>query len=234
MVVLWLTASAALFISAPLAGQSLPPGTQYVASSRGEVYYWVQCAAWRSLSIKNLRFFKTRSEAQRAGYRPSRSEGCAGPPSDANAAPAPRRADSGSPCQIEHITDGDTVRCGDGRRIRLLLIDAPELSQRPWGTRARDAVARLAPVGTRVTVERDVQPTDRYGRTLAYLYLPDGRMLNETLAAEGFVVASVYPPNVQHVERIRAAVARARSARRGLWATPAFSCSPADHRAGRC
>lgn len=221
----------------PLAAQSLPPGTQYVASSRGEVYYWVQCAAWRSLSVKNLRFFKTRSEAQRAGYRPSRSEGCAGPPSDADAAPAApalRRADSGSPCQIERITDGDTVRCRDGRRIRLLLIDAPELSQRPWGTRARDAVARLAPVGTRVTVERDVQPTDRYGRTLAYLYLPDGRMLNEALAAEGFVVASVYPPNVQHVERIRAAVARARSARRGLWATPAFSCSPADHRAGRC
>lgn len=230
-------------------GRRVPEGMQYVASSRGQVYYWVECTAWHSLAARNLRFFRTQAAAARAGYRPSQSQDCAGPgaadrpratPSDALPRPSAdelaraRRQGNTNPCQVARITDGDTLACADGRRIRLLLIDAPELSQRPWGSRARDALARLAPIGSVLGVEHDVRPKDRYDRTLAYLYAPSGRMINLTMAETGFVVASVYPPNVQHVERIRAGVVRARGERRGLWATPAFSCLPADHRAGRC
>lgn len=250
----------------PIAAQSqgVPPGMNYVASTRGQVYYWVGCSAWRSLSVRNRRFFRTQGAARAAGYRPSRSRGCAGPGAAANRSngstssrssgssgssrrtepvlrtpsarelSAARRHGNAAPCQVSRITDGDTVACADGRRIRLLLIDAPELSQRPWGTRARDALARLAPLGAVVGVEHDVQERDRYNRTLAYLYTTSGRMINLAMAESGYVVASVYPPNVQHVERIRAGVVQARSQRLGLWATPAFSCLPADHRRGQC
>jgi micrococcal nuclease len=89
-------------------------------------------------------------------------------------------------------------------------------------------------VGTRLELETDVQQFDRNGRTLAYLFLPDGRMLNEELAREGFATALVYPPNVRYVERIRRAVAEARSAKRGLWATDGFACEPRDHRRRKC
>lgn len=90
------------------------------------------------------------------------------------------------------------------------------------------------PVGTSVTVETDVRVRDPFDRILGYVYLPDGRMVNEEMARSGYVTALVYPPNVKYVERIRRAVAEARKAKRGLWATDFFNCSPRDYRAGRC
>lgn len=136
-------------------------------------------------------------------------------------------------CRVDRIIDGDTLVCG-GERIRLLLIDAPERSQGEYGVVATAALERIAPVGTRVGIELDVQERDRYGRTLAYLWTDEGRMVNEELARAGMVVVSVYPPNIRHVDRLRAAVADARMNRRGLWSNSAFECDPADHRRGRC
>lgn len=137
-------------------------------------------------------------------------------------------------CIVARVIDGDTLACEGGERVRLLLIDTPEMDQGDFGRRARRYLLELAPPGTPLHLEHDLQTQDRYGRTLAYLYTPDGRMLNEEMARAGFAVALVYPPNVKYVERIRAAVAAARKARLGLWATSAFECAPVDFRAGRC
>jgi micrococcal nuclease len=137
-------------------------------------------------------------------------------------------------CRISRVADGDTVYCGNVGRIRLLMIDAPELSQGPPGLEAQRELTRIMPVGTLVRVETDVRERDTYGRILGYVYLPDGRMVNEEMARSGYVTALVYPPNVRHVEEIRDAVADARKAKRGLWATTYFDCSPRDYRAGRC
>ncbi|HEX6927592.1 MAG TPA: thermonuclease family protein [Longimicrobiaceae bacterium] len=141
---------------------------------------------------------------------------------------------SAAECIVERVIDGDTLTCEDGERVRLLLIDTPEMDQGDFGRRARRYLLELAPPGTALRLERDVQMQDRYGRTLAYLYTPDGRMLNEEMARAGFAVALVYPPNVRYVERIRKAVKAAREAGLGLWATSAFECAPVDHRTGRC
>ena len=59
---------------------------------------------------------------------------------------------------------------------------------------------------------------DRYGRLLAYLYrVEDGTFVNLALAQEGFAQTLTIPPNVAYADRFAAAVAEARSARRGLW-----------------
>lgn len=137
-------------------------------------------------------------------------------------------------CKVTRIADGDTIYCGSAGRIRLLMIDAPELSQGRYGYEALDQLEQILPVGTDVTVETDVRPRDTYKRLLGYVYLPDGRMVNEEMARTGYVTALVYPPNVKYVERIRKAVAEARKSKRGLWATRFFDCSPRDYRAGRC
>lgn len=65
-----------------LPSAKVPPDARFVASSQGRVYYWIGCEAWKDLKKANLIFFATQVEAERAGYRPSRSKGCAGPPSD--------------------------------------------------------------------------------------------------------------------------------------------------------
>jgi len=143
-------------------------------------------------------------------------------------------APEGGTCLVEHVGDGDSLTCQGRRRIRLLLIDAPEFAQGEAGRQAHRALSALAPRGVELKLELDAQPEDTYGRTLAYAYLQDGRMLNEQLALQGMVVSLTYPPNVRHVERIRRAVETARQERRGLWAVDGFRCLPRDHRAGRC
>lgn len=138
------------------------------------------------------------------------------------------------PCTITHVADGDSVTCKPLGRVRLLLIDAPELSDGDIGRQARTKLLEIMPIGTDVIAETDVRTTDQFGRVLAYLYLPDGQMVNETMAESGYVTSLVYPPNVKNVELIRSAVARARRDKRGLWATGGFDCAPRDYRAGRC
>lgn len=146
------------------------------------------------------------------------------------------RDTSGLSCIVarDGIRDGDTLRCTNGERVRLLMIDAPELGQGESGEAAGDALRRLAPPGTRVRLETDVRARDRFNRILGYAWLPDGRMVNEEMARSGYAVALVYPPNVRHADRIRAAVQQARADRRGLWRVGAFDCEPRDWRAGRC
>ena len=210
-----------------------PDGTRFAGSSQGTVYYAVTCDAWRRLSPRNLRFFATAADARAAGLRPSTHPGCGEADMAGDGVPMVPLGD-GDTCTVARVVDGDTLACDGGTRIRLLLIDAPELSQGPWGEAAHRAMEALAPPGTPLRLELDVQPRDRYGRTLAYLWLDDERLLNEELLRAGVAVVAVYPPNVRHVDRLRAAQAEAREGKTGLWATSAFECSPGEHRAGRC
>ena len=137
-------------------------------------------------------------------------------------------------CVVQSVTDGDTVRCTDGRRVRLLLIDAPERSQPPFGARSRDALLKLAPPGTPLRVELDVRATDQYDRTLAYLWRADGRMVNHEMVRGGWALVLVYPPNVRHVDRLRAAADSAKREGRGLHEVSGFTCTPVEHRRKAC
>lgn len=137
-------------------------------------------------------------------------------------------------CTVTDVVDGDTIRCAHAGRVRLLLIDTPERDQEPWGERARGALVAMLPTGSTAWLETDVQVRDQYGRTLAYVYRTDGLQVNELMVRNGFAEVLVYPPNVRHVDVLRSARDAARDARRGLWSTEAFACSPRDHRAGRC
>ncbi|MEX2180474.1 MAG: thermonuclease family protein [Gemmatimonadaceae bacterium] len=119
-------------------------------------------------------------------------------------------------------------------RLGLVLGAAPAAGLGAPDARATSVLRALAPPGTALGLEYDVQRRDRYGRDLVYAYLADGRMVNVELARAGVAVIGIYPPNVRYVEVIRAAVAEAREARRGLWSGSAFDCAPADFRRGRC
>jgi len=144
------------------------------------------------------------------------------------------RADTAGRCTVDRVTDGDTVRCADGRRIRLLLIDAPEMDQPPFGQRARRELSRLLPERSVARYETDRQRQDRYGRTLAYVYLPDGRMANEEMLRSGHAVVLYYKPNDRHLQRFTAVADSARRQRRGLFADTTFRCMPSAHRRKEC
>jgi len=66
-------------------------------------------------------------------------------------------------------------------------------------------------------LELDVQERDKHGRLLAYVYLSDGRMLNEEIVKAGYAYALSVPPNVKYRERFLMAFREALQYKRGLW-----------------
>lgn len=147
-------------------------------------------------------------------------------------APGPAVAQP-SPCVVGRIADGDSFTCRDGRRVRLIGIDAPELAQGEMGRRSRAAFDRLAPVGTPVRLEYDVTPRDRYGRDLAHVWT-GSRLINEALVLEGWAMVYTVPPNVKYAERLERAQKRARETGAGLWSGGPPACAPAQFRRGEC
>jgi len=130
---------------------------------------------------------------------------------------------------VDRPIDGDTiaVRTSGGREVhaRLLGIDTPE-THRPGtpvecgGREASAAMARLAPHGERVTLKTD--PTqdrvDRYGRLLAYVFLSDGRLVEDEQLRAGWATVYVFHGNpVERIAQFERAMRRAQSARLGIW-----------------
>lgn len=145
---------------------------------------------------------------------------------------APRVAPSSITCIVAKLADGDSFTCTDGRQVRLLLIDTPELAQTPWGQMARRQLESLVRPDTKVRLELDRTAVDRYRRTLAYVWV-DTVMVNETMVANGWAMVLAYE-NVRHLERLQRAERSAREAKRGFWQAWAFRCRPVDFRARRC
>ena len=134
--------------------------------------------------------------------------------------------------RVSWIYDGDTVKVDGVGKVRLLGIDTPEKMAserdksfrrvgvasrqlRRGAKRATDFLLRTAK-GQVVTLTFDRDQKDHYGRTLAYVTLADGRMLNRELLREGW--ACVYRRfDFRLKDDFLRVEATARSAGRGLW-----------------
>ena len=130
--------------------------------------------------------------------------------------PAPALAFS---ARASRVHDGDTVTVtsedGAATRVRLYGIDAPEYKQ-SYGREAKTALARLV---RRKTLDVERVDTDRYGRTVALLRLPDGTLVNETLVAEGAAwYYGEFCKREDPCQRMSALEQQARAERLGLWA----------------
>jgi micrococcal nuclease len=121
--------------------------------------------------------------------------------------------------RVERVLDGDTLDLRNGRRIRLVQIDAPERSGECYGAQAGAVLGRLLPPGTRVVLERDaaLDDVDRYGRLLRYVF---GGETNVNLELVRRGAASVWffdGDRGRYAERLLAAARRAKATGRGAW-----------------
>ena len=71
--------------------------------------------------------------------------------------------------------------------------------------------------GDTVKMEFDVEKRDKYSRLLGYVYLSDGKMLNEEIVKAGYANLMTIPPNVKYQDRFLKAYREARENRKGLW-----------------
>lgn len=150
----------------------------------------------------------------------------AGCSASATGGPAPKGELLG-PYPVTRVVDGDTiwVQADGGRlKVRLIGIDTAETvaPNRPVGCFGPEASAQTARLldGEQVHLELDPSQgdTDRYGRTLAYVWLDDGRMVNELLVRNGFAVEYTYDDPYAYQAEFRDAQRQAQAADAGRWA----------------
>ena len=134
----------------------------------------------------------------------------------------PQRADLAQ-VAVRQVVDGDTVRLVDGRSIRLIGINAPELgrkgkSDEPFAVQSKRRLQALVDASDgRVGLLYGKQRKDRYGRTLAHLYDRQGRNLEAQLLSEGLGFMVAVAPNAGLASCQAQAERQARRQRLGLW-----------------
>jgi len=142
--------------------------------------------------------------------------------------------DSGPALQgtVSWVYDGDTLKVDPHGKVRLIGIDTPErenskpdsyLIKKGISAARQRAIYQQAKTfnikqvkGQQVTLTLDDPERDRHGRLLAYLHLPDGRMLNRVLLEQGLAV--VYRRfSFRMKEDFLTAEAEAMKNKQGLW-----------------
>lgn len=124
---------------------------------------------------------------------------------------------------VRQVVDGDTLRLVDGRSVRLIGVNAPELGKsggtaQPYAEAARRRLqALVAASDERLRLVPGSEATDHYGRTLAHLFDRQGGNLEARLIAEGLGYAVAIAPNTRLAACQAAAESQARKARRGVW-----------------
>lgn len=130
---------------------------------------------------------------------------------------------------VDKIVDGDTLRLRDGRRVRLIGINAPEMGGRGRRTEAYavQATRRLTTLvkanNNRVNLRIGNPGQDRYGRVLAHAYNHAGTSLEAQLVAEGLAYHTVVAPNTALAGCLTQAEQQARHRRVGLWKNATFT-----------
>lgn len=155
----------------------------------------------------------------------------AGPPpapaSNPSPAPSPRLSQSAAAAKpatlrVRQVIDGDTITVSGIGTVRLIGVDAPEKTggyreSEPYGDAATKFMRSLVE-GKLVRLEYDGDRKDQYNRTLAYVFLEDGTLVNEAIIRAGF--AEAYRRfEYRHKPAFQAAEREARAAGRGMWAS---------------
>jgi micrococcal nuclease len=126
--------------------------------------------------------------------------------------------------EVLRVLDGDTFEITYEEKVtkvRLIGVDTPETVKAgtpvQWYGKEASDFTKATLKDKKVRLEFDKGQRDLYGRLLAYVYLPNGDMLNVTLLNRGYAVAKFYSPNYKHKKLFLDVEAKAKEAKIGLW-----------------
>lgn len=130
---------------------------------------------------------------------------------------------------VLEVVDGDTIRLSDGRLVRYLGVNAPELRKKlenlwvydpqPFGEAAARFNKKMVE-GRKVILEIDpVRPRDRFGRLLAYVFVENVKKMfvNVELLKKGLAKAEGLPLGTKHRILFWSAEEDAWTSKRGIW-----------------
>jgi micrococcal nuclease len=150
--------------------------------------------------------------------------------------PASADTDSGSAqATVVRVIDGDTFKAsinGEEKTVRLLNVDTPETKDpnapvECLGPEATKGLEQLLPVGAEVRLELDIEPLDKYGRTLAGVFDSGGKLVNAEVARLGLGIPVLFEPNRKFYPPVVAAFDEARTRGAGLNSAD-IPCLPAQ------
>jgi len=130
------------------------------------------------------------------------------------------RLPGGFNADVVQVYDGDTVRLQDGRRVRLIGIDTPEVGRNGTtdqpGARAAKRWLEEQVLGRSVYLLPGAEPSDRYGRVLAHLYRQD-ELISEQMLRQGLGFALAVGANTRLADCLFNAEALPRAQSLGVW-----------------
>lgn len=147
-------------------------------------------------------------------------------------APSGSQTSATSSYRVTHVVDGDTVdieRDGVTIRVRLIGINSPESvdPRRPVECFGKEASQYAKNILDKQEVSLVVDPSqgmlDKYGRTLAYLFLLDGRNFNLLMISEGYAYEYTYNKPYKYQYAFKQAQYDAQQHERGLWSSTTCS-----------
>lgn len=135
--------------------------------------------------------------------------------------------------RVTHVIDGDTVKLANGKLLRYIGIDTPEMrikengsfvyNPQPFAKEATELNKQLVE-GKTIRIEFDTQRFDRYHRLLGYVYC-ENEFVNARMIAAGLAIMYTFPPNTRHTKEFADLQAHAQAARVGMWANDTLRIS---------
>jgi endonuclease YncB( thermonuclease family) len=124
--------------------------------------------------------------------------------------------------QVKYVYDGDTLTLRDGRKVRLIGINTPEMGRKgkphqPYSIEAKNALKSLFTDDKPIRLLHGIDDEDRYGRMLAHGFLDDGQNIQSTLLNQGLASAIMISPNTRFASCYLEQERTARCAGKGIW-----------------
>jgi hypothetical protein len=119
--------------------------------------------------------------------------------------------------EVTNILKGNVVEIKGGTNSdKLVLLGFDKLDPKYEGEATRWLAEQLT--GVTIRVELDTKQREVHGYLLAYVYLPDGSLLNSQVFAKGFAKVKMTSPNTRWTELFNYVQNGAKNHKIGLWA----------------
>jgi micrococcal nuclease len=123
--------------------------------------------------------------------------------------------------EVKWVIDGDTIVLKDGRHVRYIGVNAPEIAHdkqpaEPLGYQAKRFNSRQV-AAQKIRLEFDRERSDRYGRVLAHIFLPNGEWINAKILKAGYGYLLYRKPNVKYTADLLNAQRYAMGLEKGIW-----------------